>query len=189
MIAAGVAMLSVFYGSARGAEKFENVAVYLEQTAEDEDCEIAFEAVSATAGLAALKVVAPDGRTVIDFRTADSKLGMQHLTLESPEPKNDGRLQADFPAGVYKFMGASVAGGTLGGEATLSHRLPGVTRIVRPRPDENRRNEKASAVQMLEPTGSCAGCNRSASVQAAATKRRHPNMWLVPGQAGHVPHR
>jgi hypothetical protein len=136
MIAAGVAMLSVFYGSARGAEKFENVAVYLEQTAEDEDCEIAFEAVSATAGLAALKVVAPDGRTVIDFRTADSKLGMQHLILESPEPKNDGRLQADFPPGVYKFMGASVAGRTLGGEATLSHRLPGVTRIVRPRPDE-----------------------------------------------------
>ena len=43
-----------------GAEKFDNVAVYLEQTAEDEDSEVAFEAISATAGLAALKVVAPD---------------------------------------------------------------------------------------------------------------------------------
>ncbi len=56
--------------------------------------------------------------------------------LESPEPKNDGRLQADFPAGVYKFTGTSTAGATLQGEATLSHRIPGVTRIVRPRPEE-----------------------------------------------------
>src|SRR3954452_23935729 len=115
MIAAGIAVLSVFYGSARGGEKFENVAVYLEQTAEDEDCEIAFEAVSASGGLAALKVVSPDGRIVIDFRAPDSKLGMQHVILESPQPKSDGTLQADFPTGVYKFTGTSVAGATLGG--------------------------------------------------------------------------
>ena len=129
-------VLSVCHCPAEGAEKFDNVSVYLEQTAEDEDCEVGFEAISATAGLAALKVVAPDGRTIIDFRAADSKFGMQHLILESPEPQNDGRLQADFPAGVYKFLGTSATGNTLAGEATLSHRLPPVTQILRPRPDE-----------------------------------------------------
>jgi hypothetical protein len=61
---------------------------------------------------------------------------MQHLTLESPEPKNDGRLQADFPAGVYRFTGTSTTGATLQGEAKLTHKLPAVTRILRPRPDE-----------------------------------------------------
>ncbi len=136
MIVATVVASSICYGPAQGAERFDNVSVYLEQTAGDEDCEIGFEAISSTAGLAALKVVAPDGRTVIDFRAADSKFGMQHLILESPEPKNDGRLQAGFPAGVYKFLGTSATGNTLAGEATLSHRLPPVTQILRPRPDE-----------------------------------------------------
>jgi hypothetical protein len=146
MTAATVAALVLCHGPARGAEKFDSVAVYLEQTVEDEDCEIGFEAISAAAGLTALKVVAPDGRTVIDFRAPDSKLGMQHLTLESPEPKNDGTLQADFPAGTYKFAGTSATGATLGGEATLSHTLPPVTRIVRPRPDE--KNVPAAGLQI-----------------------------------------
>jgi len=129
-------LLGACQGLEWGAEKFDTVAVYLEQTAEDEDSEVTFEAISDTAGLAALKVVAPDERTVIDFKAADSKLGMQHLTLESPEPKNDGRLQADFPAGVYRFTGTSTTGATLQGEAKLTHKLPAVTRILRPRPDE-----------------------------------------------------
>ena len=145
-VAATAVILSISHGPAAGVEKFDNVAVYLEQTVEDEDCEISFEAMSATAGLTALKVVSPDGRTVIDFKAPDSKLGMQHIILESPEPKNDGTLQADFPTGVYKFTGTSVAGAALGGEATLSHRLPPVTRIVRPRPDE--RNVPAVGLQV-----------------------------------------
>jgi len=135
-IAMAAVLLSVCPGYVWGGEKFESVTAYLEQTAEDEDSEVRFEAVGGTAGLTALKVVAPDGRTVIDFKAADSKLGMRHLTLESPEPKNDGRLQADFPAGVYQFVGTSTAGATLQGEAMLSHRFPGITRVVRPRPNE-----------------------------------------------------
>jgi hypothetical protein len=145
MTVATAVVLGVCHGLATGAERFDKVAVYFEQTAEDEDCEVTFEAVSATGGLAALKVVAPDGRTVIDYTSA-SKLGMQHLTLESPEPKNDGSLQADFPAGAYKFTGTSTTGATLEGAAVLSHRLPPVTRIVRPRPDE--RNVPTAGLQV-----------------------------------------
>src|SRR5689334_16377981 len=76
--------------------RFEQVIVRLEQTVEDGDCEIAFEATSGTTGLTALKVMAPDGRTVIDFKSPDTKLGMRQIVLESPEPRNDGRLQTDF---------------------------------------------------------------------------------------------
>jgi hypothetical protein len=134
--AAAAVLLGVCHGLAWGEEKFESVAAYLEQNVEDEDSEIRFDAVGGFAGLTALKVVAPDGRTVIDFRAADSRLGMRHLSLESPEPKNDGKLQADFPAGVYRFIGISTSGATLQGDALLSHRLPPAPRLVRPKPDE-----------------------------------------------------
>ena len=119
-----------------GRRRFESVAVYLEQTIEDEDSELTFEAITGTAGLATLKVVAPDGRTVVDYKAADSKLGIRHVTLESPEPKNDGNMKADFPTGVYKFTGTDTTGATLQGEATLSHKFPDTAHLVRPRPDE-----------------------------------------------------
>jgi hypothetical protein len=135
-IATTAVLLAACHGYAWADERFESVKAYLEQTVEDEDSEATFEAVGGTSGLVALKVVAPDGRTVIDFKAVDSKLGMRHLTLESPEPKNDGRLQSDLPAGVYKFTGTNTSGATLRGEATLSHKFPGTTRVVRPRPDE-----------------------------------------------------
>jgi hypothetical protein len=129
-------LLILSHGLAQADEKFETVTVYLEQNVQDEDVEIRFEAVGGSTGLAALRVVAPDGRTVIDFRAADSRLGIRHLSLESPEPKNDGKVQADFPAGAYQFIGSTVGGVKLQGQAVLSHRLPDATSLVRPRADE-----------------------------------------------------
>jgi hypothetical protein len=117
-------------------EKFETVKVYFEQNLRDKDAEVKFEATGGEVGLATLTVTAPDGRVVIDFKAGNSKLGMRHLTLESPEPKNDGRVQKDFPAGVYKFAGTNVAGGKLQGQATLSHNFPPPASLVRPKPDE-----------------------------------------------------
>jgi hypothetical protein len=123
-------------GYAYADEKFEHVAVRLEQNATDEDVEVVFDAISGDIGIAALRVTAPDGRTVIDFRAPNSKLGIRHLVLESPEPVNDGRLQADFPAGSYTFKGTTVTGEHLTSTALLSHTLPGVASFVRPRPKE-----------------------------------------------------
>jgi len=113
-------------------EEFEHAAVRIEQNATDEDVEVVFEATSGDIGLATLRVAAPDGRTVIDFKAPDSKLGIRHLVLESPEPINDGRLQKDFPAGEYTFTGSTVSGEKLGAKATLSHKLPGTAFFVRP---------------------------------------------------------
>ena len=121
---------------AQAIEKFETVKVYFEQNLRDKDAAVKFEATGGDVGLATLTVTAPDGRVVIDFKAGNSKLGMRHLTLESPEPKNDGRVQRDFPAGVYNFAGTNVAGAKLQGQATLSHTFPAAASFVRPKPDE-----------------------------------------------------
>ena len=126
----------IAHGMVQADEKFEKVRVYFEQNLGDKDAEVKFEVTGGAVGLSTLKVISPDGRTVIDFKATDSKLGIRHLILESPEPKNDGRVQADFPAGVYKFTGTAVGGGKLLGQATLSHALPPPTAFVRPLPDE-----------------------------------------------------
>lgn len=134
------------HGIASASDTFERVSVYLEQTIEDEDSEITFEAISGSVGLAALKVAAPDGRTVVDFKAGDSKLGIRHLVLETPEPKNDGKLPADFPAGIYRFTGTLTSGKELQAEATLSHQLPDPAHIVHPRPNE--RNIPVTGMQV-----------------------------------------
>ena len=116
--------------------RFERAAVYLERSMVDKDVEIRFEVTGPSHGLAALRVTAPDGRTVLDVRAPDSKLGMRQFVLESPEPNDDGRLQADFPAGTYQFSGTTVQGTTLQGTATLSHAFPPATSVLQPRSDD-----------------------------------------------------
>jgi hypothetical protein len=134
LIAAAL-MASACHGIAQAQEKFESVKVFLERNVQDKDAEVKFDAIGGTAGLTSLKVVSPDGRTVIDFKAPDSKLGMRHLVLESPEPKTDGSVQADFPVGAYTFTGSSATGARLEGKAMLSHAFPDPTSFVRPRPD------------------------------------------------------
>ena len=133
-----MALLAASTGALQAADKFERLAIFLEQTVQDGDAEVKFDVIGTPAGLSTLQVVAPDGRVVIDFKAPASKLGLQHLTLESPEPKNDGRLQADFPEGVYKFTGTTATGETLRGEATLAHAFPAAVSILRPRADEEK---------------------------------------------------
>ena len=130
-------MLATWAGAARADDKFEMATVSLEQTMQDADIEIKFDAIGGKAGLSTLKVVAPDGRTIIDFSGSGSKLGMRHLTFESPEPaKAEGKLQSDLPEEVYKFTARTTDGKTLQSDATLSHKLPDPTAFLRPRPDE-----------------------------------------------------
>ncbi len=122
--------------SALAQEKFEKAKIYFEQNVQDKDVEVKFDVIGGSAGLATVKVTAPDGRTVVDFKAGDSKMGIRHLILETPEPKNDGTIEKDFPAGVYKFTGTLVGGKALQGESTLSHTLPAAASFLRPRPDE-----------------------------------------------------
>jgi hypothetical protein len=178
-------------GSGRADETFERVAVYLEQNVQDEDAEVKFEAIGPSVGLKALKVVAPDERTVINFSTPESKLGIQHLTLESPEPKNNGSIQADFPEGAYRFTGTTTKGARLQGEATLSHKLPGPVSLVRPRADEknvpviglrigwNPARNLAAYLVVLEDEK--LGREMSVNLPAAATSFAVPDGFLASG--------
>lgn len=120
-------------GSAVAESKFEKALVYLERNVADDDIEVRFAVTANEKGLTALRVIAPDGRVVVDFKAPQSNIGIRALDLESPEPVlNDGRLQADFPPGVYRFEGTVVDGETLYAEATLSHALPEAPKITSP---------------------------------------------------------
>ena len=136
-LCSAIMLLLVFPGFAHAEEKFAKAVVHFEQNATDKDAEVLFEAIGGAVGLATLKVVAPGGRTVIDFKAPDSKLGLQHITLESPEPKNDGSIQADFPEGEYTFTGSTVTGVKLLSKVKMSHKLPEPATILSPRADAN----------------------------------------------------
>jgi Fibronectin type III domain len=115
--------------------RFPVAHVRFEQNATDGDVEAVFEIIGRSEGLAKLTVVAPDGRTVINFSAPDaSTRGIRQFVFESPEPTDVDALQAAYPAGVYTFDGATVSGAKLHGTATLSHTLPKPTSIVSPRP-------------------------------------------------------
>jgi hypothetical protein len=138
-IAAVAALSAIAYpvaGSAAEDGRFEKLSVYLERNVQDGDAEIRFEATGTEDGLAALKVTAPGERTVIDVTTPHSKLGIRKLTVESPEPKDEGVVRADFPAGAYRFEGQTTNGASLRGEARLSHVFPKPAAFEYPRPGQ-----------------------------------------------------
>ena len=112
-------------GPVRAADPtFEKLAAYFERNIEDKDAEIRFEVTGGADGLSSLRILAPDGRVVVELRTPGSKLGVRSFVLESPEFADDGRLRADFPQGRYKFEGTTTAGAELRGEVALSHIFP-----------------------------------------------------------------
>jgi hypothetical protein len=138
-----------------GAEdgRFQKLSVYLERNVQDHDAEIRFEATGAEDGLAALKVLAPGERAVIDLRSPDSKLGIRSFTLESPEPDDDKIVRADFPAGTYRFEGMTTKGVSLRGEARLSHAFPEPAAFEYPRPDQKDVPASALTLRWSVPKG------------------------------------
>jgi len=138
MLAVGVAMmlgpaaLAQAAGEAAPA-KLPTAHVHFEQNATDGDVEVVFRAMGGREGLAKLRVVAPDGRTVIDFAAPEaSTLGIREFEFESPEPKDVAGLKAAYPEGAYVFTAATASGREYRREATLHHALPATTSFVRP---------------------------------------------------------
>ena len=78
IVAAAATVFAVAYsvmGAGAGDGRFEKLSVYLERNVQDHDAEIRFEATGAEDGLAALKVMAPGERTVIDLRSPELQAG------------------------------------------------------------------------------------------------------------------
>jgi hypothetical protein len=159
-IAAAALSTVVLPTTAYAAEngRFEKLSVYLERNVQDHDAEIRFEVTGSKEGLAALNVLAPGERRVIDVRTPDSKLGIRKLTIESPEPPDESVVRADFPAGAYRFEGKTTKGASLRGEAQLSHVFPKPAAFEYPRPGQKDVPATALTLRWSLPEGieSCA---------------------------------
>ena len=186
------ALLLVCGSPATADAKFEHLAVHIEHNATDNDYEIVFEATGGDTGLAMLKVAAPDGRIVAEFKAPNSKLGVRTFRLETPEPKSLAVLQGDYPAGQYKFTASTVAGLGFEGTAMLSHHLPGMAGVVQPRPDQVNVGVKGLRVRWSAPKG-LASCSVTiendetgvkvvqAVVAGSATAFSVPDSVLAPG--------
>jgi hypothetical protein len=114
------------------SEAFEEASARFEQNATDGDVEAVFEAIGGDDGLASLTVIAPDGRTIVDFTSPGRGMGMRQFRFESPEPTDVAALKKAFPDGVYMFAGSTASGTKLQSQATLSHKLPPTTSFVSP---------------------------------------------------------
>ena len=190
ILVAAALVVGALQGVAQADEKFERVKVFLERNVMDQDAEVKFEAIGGKGGLTSLKVVAPDGRTVVDLKSPDSKLGIRGMSLESPEPKNDGRVQADFPAGAYTFSGTGAGGERLEGKAMLSHTFPEPATLVRPKPEAKNVPTKGLQIgwKSVKGLGSCvvvieqeaSGRTIKANLAADASSFPVPDGFLLP---------
>lgn len=145
VLALSAPTLALAAGPTGAPSKFAVATIRFEQNATDGDVEAVFEIAGHEDGLAKLKVVAPNGRTVIDF-SAPAALtagaakhaataGIRQFIFESPEPTDIAGLKASYPAGEYTVTGTTVAGAQLQSKATLNHALPATTSFVVPEAD------------------------------------------------------
>lgn len=117
--------LVLMCGGAAADPQFERASIHLERNATSGDLEVVFVATVSTGGFSLLRVTAPSGRAVLDYKLPDSTIGAGIVNLESSELLfSDDKIQADFPEGVYRFEGILVGGESIKAEATLSHTLP-----------------------------------------------------------------
>jgi len=186
-----VSPLLLLGGVALAESKFDKALIYLERNVTDDDLEVRLEVTGSKAGFAELRVTAPDGRTVIDFKSPDSKLGIRLFELESPELHNDGKIQTDFPQGVYHFEGTFVGGQMVRGEATLSHSLPPAPTVTSPKDDQKDVPLKGTNVQWTAVNGSVSyevvleqkggGRELHATLSEKSTGFAIPDAFMVPG--------
>ena len=120
--------------SVEQTESFETASVRFEQNATDGDVEVVFEVKGGDAGLLSLKIIAPDGRTVVDFTAPDpTTLGIRQFQMESPEPGDTESLKKAYPEGKYTFTGTDAEGVRFQAAATLNHQLPPTADFIHPK--------------------------------------------------------
>ena len=173
-VAVGIVSLLAFHGIARAAEApadaktFSTASLHLEQNATDGDFEIVVEAL-AEQGLATLTVTAPDGRVIVDYKSAaGTDLGMRQFRFETPEPEDLEALKKVYPEGVYTFAGTTGGGAALSGKGSLSHTVPPASSVVTP---TGARPVMSSSVASLPVSSTLMTRYRSTSVSSSRTTR------------------
>ncbi len=173
-------------------ESFDTASARFEQNATDGDVEAVFEAIAGDDGLAKLTILAPDGRTIVDFTAPGrSAMGMRQFRFESPEPTNVAALKKAFPEGEYTFVGAAASGAQFKDKATLSHHLPTTTAFVSPKKDGRNVSAKNLKISWAPVTGvagytielepSKSSAHLEMKLPASATSFVVPDGILAPG--------
>jgi hypothetical protein len=86
----------------------------------------------------AMRVVAPNGRPILDLQTRGRlrSYGLTELFSESSEPSFDefplAKFKRLFPPGRYSFAGTTIRGRRVTGVARLSHAIPDGPKITSP---------------------------------------------------------
>ena len=127
LVSASASTQSPAAGS-RGAQPFEQAALFLELNHTDGD--LGIQALLDGAPWTSLQIVRPGAGALLDI-AARRGLGAQGLTefsFESAEPSFDAltpkALFQRFPEGRYEIVARSLDGGRLSSSATLSHVMP-----------------------------------------------------------------
>ncbi len=138
LVTLGLCCLAVNSGQAGdGPVAFAVATARFEQNATDGDAEVVFEVKGGDAGLLSLRVISPDGRTVVDFNAPDaSTSGIRQFIMETPEPEDVAGLKAAYPAGAYLFSARDAAGVDYESKAVLSHKLPDPSALLSPGEEE-----------------------------------------------------
>jgi hypothetical protein len=85
-----------------------------------------------------VEVLRPDGREIVDFRTAGpvNDYGLTELFSESSEPPFTEfpleEFKALFPEGQYTFTGTTIEGASMASTATLTHDIPNGPELISP---------------------------------------------------------
>ena len=108
--------------------ELEEASIYIEYNATDND--LGFHVLLDGEDWRSLRIVNPEGRAIFDVlgRGAYGELGMTELFFEGAEPALDevplDELLESFPEGEYRFVGRTVDGDWIVGDADLSHAVP-----------------------------------------------------------------
>jgi hypothetical protein len=173
-------------------EPFELVSARFEQNATDGDVEAVFECLAGDDGLVKLTVVAPDGRTIVDF-TAPGRaaMGIREFRFESPEPTDAVALKKAYPEGEYAFSGSTSSGARFKDKTKLNHKLPPTTSFVSPKADAQNVAAKDLKISWapvknvggytIELDPSETGYHLEMKLPASATSFVVPEGFLAPG--------
>ena len=169
-------------------EPFDEARLFLEYNATDEDAEVVIQ-VDADAGLERFRVVAPDGKVILDLRARGAEgLGIRKLDLETPEPGLEAVLAA-YPEGEYSFFGRTTDGEILASTVALSHELPAAPQLTFP--TEGQTGVPLGGAASWTPVAGAAGyfleienddlgVDLKSHVVASQTSFGFPAGWLLP---------
>lgn len=115
--------------------EFTELWMQLEQNATDGDTEVVLFAKGQDVGLNKFQIRRPDGQIVAKFKGDKKGIGIREFHLESAEPPELEKILNSFPEGLYQFLGYTVDGECLRGEAFLSHEIAPASKIITPEED------------------------------------------------------